>query len=362
MEDSWTTMGLQRSMKALTASMSESFEEVFARSEDIKQMMQGVYNTFIAKFGFEKMVLPSLDLDPHRTKLKLLVHETEAFARDPINVAHYKGPLVKKFYGTLVKQARQTFTDAKTQAERWIQAVTLPLEIQIKDHKAQLQSRLDNLAKINEKQTTINEQMAVLKNEEAELKKQRDMIEGLILRVSQHQARADLQADIPPATHAPDDQPIEFMKTVVLDAAPNVAPARPAPAAAPQPRPAPAPAAQPMVSDDLLAEIAGTKPAFDPMKTQKLGADGDRTQKVRPLDPNYRPDATQKLDPARMEETQILDAKRMEETQVLDAKKMETTAILDGLPASDAEVTQRLDDSIWRLQEARRILQKLPKT
>jgi len=60
--------------------------------------------------------------------------------------------------------------------------------------------------------------------------------------------------------------------------------------------------------------------------------------------------------------TQKLDATRMEETQILDAKKMETTAILDASPASNAEVTQRLDDSIWRLQEARRILQKLPKS
>ena len=54
----------------------------------------------------------------------------------------------------------------------------LPLEVQIKDHKAQLQSRLDNLAKINEKTTSINEQMALLKAAEADLKKQRDMIEG----------------------------------------------------------------------------------------------------------------------------------------------------------------------------------------
>jgi hypothetical protein len=366
MEDSWTTMGLQRGMRALTASMSENFEEVFARSEDIKQMMQGVYNTFVEKFAFEKMVLPSLDLDPHRTKLKLLVHETEAFARDPVNVAHYKGPLVKKFYGTLVKQARATFQDAKTQTERWIQAVTQPLEIQIKDHKAQLQSRLDNLARINEKQTTINEQMALIKATEAELQKQREMIEGLILRVSQHGARAHPQGEIPPSTHTDHDQPIELMKTVVLDAAPNMA--RPTPVPAPAPRPAPArpatSASEPMVSDDLLAQIGGgSKPAFDPMKTQKLEREGERTQKVKALDPAYRPDVTQKIDATRMEETQILDAqKRMEETQILDAKKMESTAILDGTPAADTEVTQRLDDSIWRLQEARRILQKLPKS
>ena len=68
----------------------------------------------------------------------------------------------------------------------------LPLETQIKDHKQQLQSRLDNLAKINEKTTSINEQMAMLKAVEADLQKQRDMIEGLIARVSAQEARAPI--------------------------------------------------------------------------------------------------------------------------------------------------------------------------
>ena len=84
--------------------------------------------------------------------------------------------------------------------------------------------------------------------------------------------------------------------------------------------------------------------------------------KVMAPSPAFDPMKTQKMDASQMEETQILDRARMEETQILDAKKMETTAILDAAPADNAEVTQRLDDSIWRLQEARRILQKLPKT
>jgi hypothetical protein len=363
MEDSWTTMGLQRGMRELTRLMSENFEAVFAASEDIKRMMQGVYDTFIEKFAFQKMTLPALDLDPHRTKLKLLVHETEAFARDPVNVAHYKGPLVKKFYATLVKQARATFGDAKTQTERWIQAVTLPLEVQIKDHKAQLQSRLDNLAKINEKTTTINEQMAILRAEEAELAKQRTMIDGLVARVTQHEARASLAPELPPPTMRPQlEEPIALMA--------GMKGAIPAPAvrpAAPKPAPAPAaPSAAPMVSDDLLAELSA-KPAFDPMSTQKLPPESDRTQKLPPgsertqrLPPGA--ERTQNLTPE-TERTQRIDAGRLPEgdrTQQIPALdpayRPEVTQKIP--PAgSDAQATQRLDDSVWRLEEARRILQ-----
>jgi hypothetical protein len=328
-EDSWTTPGLQRGMNELVRLMSRDFESVFAASEDVKKLMQGVYNTFIEKFAFQAMTVPSLDLDPHRTKLKLLVHETNAFARDPVNViATEKHFLVKKFYRTLVNQARSIFNDARIQTERWLQAVTLPLEVQIKDHKAQLQSRLDNLARINEKTTSINEQMAMLKAVEQDLGKQREMIDGLVARVTAHEARAsldDASMAIPPA----DDMPVEFMKTTRMPAVE----ARPAPKAPPRPAEPPQPAPEPMVSDDLLASLAAPKPAFDPMVTQKLSPAGERTQPNAPLDPDYRPDTTQKIEAAKP---------------------------ADSATPFNPETTQRMDDSVWRLEEAKRILQGIP--
>jgi hypothetical protein len=158
-EDSWTTVGLQRGMNQLVRDMSENFETVFRESEDIKKLMQGVYNTFIAKFAFQKMTIPALDLDPHRTKLQLLVMQTDAFVKDPVNVVvKEKHFVVKNFYATLVKEARRNFSRRQEPDRALAAGGDLPLEVQIKDHKAQLQSRLDNLSKINEKTTSINEQ------------------------------------------------------------------------------------------------------------------------------------------------------------------------------------------------------------
>src|SRR5207237_8506752 len=115
-----------------------------------------------------------------RTKLQLRVMQTEQFVKDPVNVVvKEKHFVVKNFYGTLVKEARKCYGDAKHQSERWSQAVVLPLKVQMKDHKSTLQSRLDNLAKINEKTTSINEQMALLKAAEADVKKQREMLDCL---------------------------------------------------------------------------------------------------------------------------------------------------------------------------------------
>jgi len=282
--------------------------------------------------------------------------------------------VVKSFYNTLVKEARANFASAKSQAERWVQAVVLPIEVQIKDHKQQLQSRLDNLAKINEKTSSINEQMAVLKAAEADLKRQREMIEALITRVSQYDPNAGAEmaaaAAPKPARPAPKAMPADVMQTTKLatfEAEKTIAPAAP------------------LMDDSAFASLVKkpepakpAAPAFDPMKTQKMDADpqstqrlpaghdttqklsrepeitqrlgestpqpappqpiGEKTIKTTRLDPSYRPDVTQPMDPS------------PNTTQKLDPNTQ---------PLSNAESTQRLDDSIWKLQEAKRILQKI---
>lgn len=415
-QDSWTTITLQRGMNSLVKDLNDDFQAVFMASEDIKKLMQGVYNTFIQKFGFQKMTLPSLDLDPQRTKLQLLVMQTEQFVKDPVNVmVKEKHFVVKNFYSTLVKEARKCYGDAKHQSERWIQAVVLPLEVQMKDHKSTLQSRLDNLAKINEKTTSINEQMALLKAAEADLKKQREMIDSLVSRVEQYESRNEMHESPVPLGTPEEAVPVEFIHTggmKAFDASKPQSVAQPvAPAATAKPRVQ----ETPLISDDMLGSLvkrpegapppAAPKPVFDPMATQKMPAGADQTQKMpagadrtqkiptgadqtQKMAPS--PDRTQRMDAASPESTQRMD-KPPEQTQPIGnrpkppelprevkddrtiqtrrldpAFKPEATQQLDlnppTLPLPDKpgelspEATQRLDDSVWRLEEAKRIL------
>ena len=369
-QDSWTTVGLQRGMNELVRVMSENFETVFRESEDIKKLMQAVYNTFVAKFGFQKMTIPALDLDPQRTKLQLLVHQTEAFVRDPVNVVvKEKHFVVKNFYNTLVKEARGNFVNARNHTERWLQAVILPLEVQIKDHKAQLQSRLDNLSRINEKTSSIHEQMALLKTAEADLKKQRDMIEGLIERVTAHAATATLKEEAPAAPlerHAPQVAP-EMMQTMKLDAL-EVRPP-PAPAKAADATHTMVPAA-PLVSDDLMSEVAHLTasphkaasppppqkpPSFDSMATQRMGDDkaAERTQRLDPQQLAARTRRIEELKKA-VERNKQLEAQRAaERTQRLDPAPAERT---QRIPASDGEKTMQM--SKYRPDATRKLTPK----
>ncbi|MEQ1515882.1 MAG: dynamin family protein [Usitatibacteraceae bacterium] len=242
MNDSWTTMSLTRGMRKLISSLHAEFKAVCLAGEDIRHLMEGVYNTFEQRFQFGKMDFPPLDFDGPRAQLQLLITETEEFCKDPVNIVMTeKRWMVRRFWRMLVGQARVIFNEARADTDRWLTAVPLPLETQIRDHKAQLQSRLDSLAKINSRGGGMEEEIATLQKQRIGLENQVAMINDLIAQVrdgappvaspevvavapvaetppdflrTQKMSAARLDAD---ATTKPQNTPQEFLTTLKLD-------------------------------------------------------------------------------------------------------------------------------------------------
>ena len=212
MNDSWTTPGLTRGMRELIRLIQEDFKAVCLSGEDILRLMEGVYNTFQQRFKFEKMDFPPLDLEGPRAQLQILISETEAFCRDPVNIVMTeKRYMVRRFWRMLVDSARRLFNGARTDLDRWLTAVPLPLETQIRDHKAQLQARLDSLAKINDRGGAIDEEVATLQKQRQGLEGQIAMITQLILQVRDIGPSPDLAAKIPVAVAVKTDP--DMLKT-----------------------------------------------------------------------------------------------------------------------------------------------------
>jgi hypothetical protein len=88
-------------------------------------------------------------------------------------------------------------------------------------------------------------------------------------------------------------------------------------------------------------------PAKPQSKPATRADGGDKTVQIPKLDPTFKPEATQILD------------NTPQTTQKLDPSPNTTQKLDPNAPASSAEQTQRLDDSIWKLQEAKRILQNI---
>jgi Dynamin family len=218
LNDSWTTPGLTRGMRELIRLIGDDFQKVKLAGEDVLRLMEGVYNIFRERFGFSALDFPPLDFDEPNAKLQILIHETEQFCKDPINIMMTeKRFMVRRFWRQLVEQSKLIFNEARANTERWITAVPLPLETQIRDHKAQLEARIASLQKINDRGSSINEEVAKLNAQLVEVQKQITMITSLIRKVRdvgpapETRAQADAQPVMPTIQK-------EFLETVRMSA------------------------------------------------------------------------------------------------------------------------------------------------
>ncbi len=182
--DSWTTPGLTRGMRELIRQINTQFNECSGAGEEILALMSGVYSTFHERYNFAKMSVPSLGYESARDKLRLLVYETEQFCKDPVNIVMTeKRYMVRRFWRMLIETARAIFNDARLQTEHWLLSVPLPLETSIKDHKTQLEARLESLAKVNNRGGAIGEELNKLDGERHDIEKQLEIISLLVLKM-----------------------------------------------------------------------------------------------------------------------------------------------------------------------------------
>ncbi|MDD5388090.1 MAG: dynamin family protein [Gallionellaceae bacterium] len=175
--DSWTTAGLIKGMHLLIRRMGAEFDHANQQSGGIKQLLNAAYQRFHEVHGLERLDPPNLDLSRYRGRLDELMVSTQEFCSDPLNIMLEKRFMVKKFYIALVTQARIVFQQVRLETETWLRLTLDPIVARIKEHKTQLEHRLENLNKVHTNLSSIQERSAVISNEMVGIKAQCDQIE-----------------------------------------------------------------------------------------------------------------------------------------------------------------------------------------
>ncbi len=180
MTGSWTTGGLKGGMKTFFDGVSGMLGQVDDFSEQLNRLVTTVYHKFQSEHGIQGVEPVLYNIDKYMLEMKKLEEEGEAFRNSPVTVMTEQHYVVKKFFISLVSHARNIFFKAHRDAESWSKAVMSPLVKQIKDHKEQMDNRLENLRKINESRDTIEERMAELKKQGAVVKKQYEEVNNIL--------------------------------------------------------------------------------------------------------------------------------------------------------------------------------------
>lgn len=185
MQDSWTTYGMKQGMSTFFGGARSRIEDVSRRAESLKREVEGIYERLHAEYGFTKLQPAQLSLLTFVLEFKRLEEKAEAFRNSPVTAMTEQSFVIKRFFITLVAQARQLFDDCNKTSKAWFHALVNPLYAQLKDHRAAIEHQLDSLRKIHKNMDTLGSHIADLEAVKQELSGELKLLDGLIERVQQ---------------------------------------------------------------------------------------------------------------------------------------------------------------------------------
>ncbi len=179
MSSAWTTHGLRSAMGNFFATARETMDLVALQAEQTRTLIRATYRKFHEEHGLPAVTPKIFSVDQYNLELHRLLEEAEAFRNSPVMAMTEQSFLIKKFFISIVSQARSVFFRANQEADAWLKEVMNPLVQQIKDHKRVMEKRLDTLRRISESRDTLEGKINELEGSRHELRRELETLNRL---------------------------------------------------------------------------------------------------------------------------------------------------------------------------------------
>ncbi len=221
MGDSWTTVGLNRSMREIARLSTILAEDIKVESYAIKKQADDLYYLFWSKHGFEKTKALELDMQNFIHNMQALEQITDDFCKDPANIFIEKRFLIRRFYLGLGAQIQAIFEQAHADCNKWLGDVIYELSAQINLHKNALDKRATSLMESHNSADQLMRNIDISEKELAKNLKQSEQLHATLLKLM-HSARFSPEKPKTSPNSAMDIDTSSFSKTVLLPNAPFI--------------------------------------------------------------------------------------------------------------------------------------------
>ena len=173
MSKSLTTFGMKKSISKLFDDLRDLLQDSIDITNETRRLVKAIHKKFHDEYGFKEIEPKLFSIKQYQDDLETIFSDGEAFRSSAKTTMTEQSVVVNKLYSTLIAKARNILKQAYNDALTWSNGVLVPLMHQIKDHKKQIESRLQMLKKINESKGSVAENIAHLRSELEPLKQQR---------------------------------------------------------------------------------------------------------------------------------------------------------------------------------------------
>ena len=199
----------------LTPQFFSAVKEYFGRVRDllrqsnaklleIEQMVLGVQRRFAEDLGWSLSPPMPFALDTYLAELE----RAEAAYKNHFGalalLTRDKWALIERFFDTVVSKSREVFAAAERDTEAWVRSLLPPIEVQVREQRAQLKKRAESVARIRDAQESLDARIGELEEalEDAqqridELKKIANAARGSAARENSGSTRLAVEAELP---------------------------------------------------------------------------------------------------------------------------------------------------------------------
>lgn len=172
MTNSLTTYGMKQNIRKLFDELRDLLQDAVDTTNETRRLVKAIHKKFRDEYGFKEIEPHLFSIKQYQFELEQIFEEGEMFRSSTKTTMTEQSMVVKKLYSTLIYKAREVLARANKDAMTWSHSVLSPLMHHIKDHKKQIESRLQMLRKISGSKESISENIAGLEAEIAPLKQQ----------------------------------------------------------------------------------------------------------------------------------------------------------------------------------------------
>jgi hypothetical protein len=167
------TKSIRGAMDNFFADLKSRLVKSDSQVEEIKKMMDAMYEKFSKEHGLRKAEPPSFSTLRYQKELAKLERAYKEQFNTALNmITNEKMTLTSKFFETLASRVIHVYEVANRDVENWLKAVIAPMESQVREHQLQLRRRLESIKRIYKATDTLEDRIGELESIEKSIQAQ----------------------------------------------------------------------------------------------------------------------------------------------------------------------------------------------
>ncbi len=163
LEKSWTTIGMNRSMGELFERFENDVANLISEANLADKMVKSIYQRYQEDTRAKHLHPIPFNLKKPLRDLRALKEQSIRFRRNPRTVMTEQTLVIKRFFNTMVSEARSIHARMLAESARWPEEALLPIMQYTLEQKQLLEHQIRRLKKLNKSNRNITSERSELK-------------------------------------------------------------------------------------------------------------------------------------------------------------------------------------------------------